>query len=80
MRRVTASRTGRALRQRYPGGDVHVRYEPGGVRATVSRKDCTLHISIGDEPGILSAWLGIDGTDGFGPHGGGETADTRLTA
>lgn len=81
MKRVTASRTGMALQQFYPGDDVRVKREPGGVHATVAREDGnTVHFSIGDKPGILSAWLGIDDMDG-GPHGdGGETASARIAA
>ena len=79
MKRITASGTGWALRQRYPDDDVHARAEPGGVRVTVSRDGARAHFCLGDQPGVLSAWLGID--PGGGPHGdGGQAAGARLSA
>lgn len=73
---VTASSTGRVLRDRFPGGDVKVRHEPGGVRASVSGPGGGLYVSVGDQPGVLSAWLGIEGPGG--PHDdGGEELDAR---
>lgn len=68
-RQVTAASTGRALRERYPDGDVTARHVPGGVRASVSGRDCGMYVSVGDEPGILAAWLGLGDDDG--PHGDG---------
>lgn len=76
---VTAASAARALRDRYPGNDVTARPEPGGVRASVCGRDGGMYVRVGDEPGILSAWLGIDAPGG--PHGdGGEELDARQAA
>lgn len=76
---VTASGADRALRELYPGEDVKVRHEPGGIRASVFSEDGSgLHVSVGDQPGILSAWLGLDPS---GPRGdGGEELNIRQSA
>lgn len=76
---ITAASAARALRDRYPGNDVTARHEPGGVRASVTGRDGGMYVSVGDKPGMLSAWLGIDAPGG--PHGdGGEALATGQAA
>lgn len=60
MNRASASRVRETLLRTYPGGDIQVRREFGGVRASVTAADnSAVHFKT-DGSGVLAAMLGID--------------------